>query len=184
MGAGWPVPAGTSAIRLWDPTSGSCLQIIGDADSADTIFYGVAWSPDGKLLACGTYQRGVQVWDVAANTTAMGRSCARNLAPARGLEPDGTRVVGGGDDGTVYVWEATDGTLQRRLAGHQGAVMSVAWSPDGRRLASGGSGREGGELFVWDAHSGESVHAFEGHPGMVSALSLGPQWGDADQWRQ
>ena len=52
--------------------------------------------------------------------------------------------------------------------------MCVAWSPDGRRLASGGSGREGGELFVWDAHSGQRVHAFEGHPGVVSALSWVP----------
>ena len=52
--------------------------------------------------------------------------------------------------------------------------MSVAWSPDGRRLASGGSGREGGELFVWDADSGQRVHAFEGHPGVVSALSWVP----------
>src|SRR5215471_6665588 len=52
--------------------------------------------------------------------------------------------------------------------------MSVAWSPDGRRLASGGSGRGGGELFVWEAHSGKPVHAFEGHPGVVSALSWVP----------
>jgi WD40 repeat protein len=52
--------------------------------------------------------------------------------------------------------------------------MCVAWSPDGRRLASGGSGREGGELFVWDADSGKPLHAFEGHPGVVSALSWVP----------
>jgi WD40 repeat protein len=52
--------------------------------------------------------------------------------------------------------------------------MSVAWSPDGRRLASVGSGRAGGELFVWEADSGKPVQAFEGHPGMVSALSWVP----------
>jgi WD40 repeat protein len=52
--------------------------------------------------------------------------------------------------------------------------MSVAWSPDGRRLASGGSGREGGELFVWDADSGKPIQAFGGHPAVVSALSWVP----------
>ena len=52
--------------------------------------------------------------------------------------------------------------------------MSVAWNHGGRRLASGGSGREGGELFVWDADSGKQVYAFEGHPGVVSALSWVP----------
>src|SRR5258708_30655590 len=45
------------------------------------------------------------------------------------------------DDGNVYVWDASDGTLLQRLAGHQGVVTSVAWSPDGRRLAAGGRGR-------------------------------------------
>jgi WD40 repeat protein len=58
-----------------------------------------------------------------------------------------------------------------RLVGHHGAVTSVAWSPDGMRLASGGGGKEGGELFVWDAHSGQRVHALAGHPGVVSALT-------------
>jgi WD40 repeat protein len=52
--------------------------------------------------------------------------------------------------------------------------MNVAWSSDGRRLASGGSGRGGGELFVWDANSGKPVQALEGHPGMVSGLSWVP----------
>ena len=93
-------------------------------------------------------------------------------------------MAGGGDDGSVYLWDATDGTLQQQLAGHQGAVMSVAWSPDGRRLASGGSGREGGELFVWEAHSGERVHTFGGQSGVVCAVSWGPSGESAGQWRR
>ena len=53
----------------------------------------------------------------------------------------------------------------------------MAWSPDGSRLASGGSGQgqgDNGELLVWDAHSGQSVHAFVGHAGVVSALTWVP----------
>ena len=52
--------------------------------------------------------------------------------------------------------------------------MSVAWSPDGRWLASGGSGRGGGELFVWEAHRGQRAHILVGQPGMVSAVAWGP----------
>jgi WD40 repeat protein len=102
--------------------------------------------------------------------------------------PDGTRLVGGGDDGHVYVWDAAEGTQLLRLAGHHGLIMSVAWSPDGTRLASGGGSRDGGELFVWDAHSGErhpawhplrgrgnaGKSAFVGHPGVVSAVTWVP----------
>jgi WD40 repeat protein len=52
--------------------------------------------------------------------------------------------------------------------------MSVAWSPDGRRLASVGSGREGGELFVWEAHSGKRAQTLVGQSGMACAVAWGP----------
>jgi WD40 repeat protein len=52
--------------------------------------------------------------------------------------------------------------------------MNVAWSPDGRRLASVGSGREGGELFVWEVHSGQRMHALVGQPGLACAVAWGP----------
>src|SRR6266516_8123899 len=91
------------------------------------------------------------------------------------------RMVGGDEDGHVSVWDARGGTQLLRLAGHHGAVTSVAWSPDGSRLGSGGGSRDGGELVVWNAHSGErhpawgaGNSALAGHPGVVSALSWAP----------
>src|SRR5262249_1332059 len=51
---------------------------------------------------------------------------------------------------------------------------SVAWSPDGTRIASGGRGRESGELFVWDPQRGERVGSLAGHAEIVSALAWGP----------
>jgi WD40 repeat protein len=85
--------------------------------------------------------------------------------------PDSTRLVGGGDDGSVYVWDDRNGTLQHRLTGHNGAVIRVIWSPDGMRLASVGGGRESGELFVWDAHNGERMRVMVGHPALVYAVA-------------
>jgi WD40 repeat protein len=58
--------------------------------------------------------------------------------------------------------------------------MSVAWSPDGRLLASGGGGRDRGELFVWDVSnhnacsSGELVQTLKGHPDSVFAVAWSP----------
>ncbi|TMF46637.1 MAG: XRE family transcriptional regulator, partial [Chloroflexi bacterium] len=50
-------------------------------------------------------------------------------------------------------------------------VMSVAWSPDGTRLASGGGGRGSGELFVWCARSGELLHTLSELSEIVYALA-------------
>ena len=119
------------AIRLWDPTSGSCIQIIGDSDSADTLFYGVAWSPDGQLLACGSSQHGLQVWDVTARSRRWVGEAHATWIRRVAWSPDGTRVVGGDDDGHVYLWDASDGMQLLRLVGHHRAVTSVAWGPMG-----------------------------------------------------
>jgi WD40 repeat protein/transcriptional regulator with XRE-family HTH domain len=181
FGVGWRPGGGVlassgwdNAIRLWDGASGSCLEVIGDRDHPDTLFLGVTWSPDGKLLASATLMRGVLVWEVRARSLRwIGRELPiviRRLAFSR----DGTRLVAGTEDGHVYVWAASDGRLLQRLPGHQGPVLSVAWSPDGSRLASGGGNRGQGELFVWDAQTGTRLSNWHEPSASVYALAWSP----------
>src|SRR6266516_4147580 len=118
-----------NVICLWDPTSGACVERQQDPDYPDTFFFGGAWSPDGQQLASGTYMHGVQVWEVTTHRRHwVGRQLPTWIRQVA-WSPDGTRVVGAGDDGNVYLWDASDGTLLHRLPGHQGVVTSVAWSP-------------------------------------------------------
>ena len=55
-----------------------------------------------------------------------------------------------GWDNTVKVWDVATGTEVASLRGHSGAVMGVAFSPDGKRLASTSGYRVNGELKIWD----------------------------------
>jgi WD40 repeat protein len=61
--------------------------------------------------------------------------------------PDGKRLVSTGKDGTVRVWDATNGQHLDVYLGHSGWLEALAWSPDGTRIASGG---EDG-VQVWSA---------------------------------
>jgi WD40 repeat protein/transcriptional regulator with XRE-family HTH domain len=162
-----------NAVRLWDPATGAGVEVISDTDDP-TYFFGLAWSPDGERLASGTYMHGVMVWAVSAHRRSwIGRDLPTWI---RGVawSPDSTRLVGAGDDGHVYLWDASDGTLLRQLSGHRGVVTRVAWHSDGKWLASGGGGRDGGELFVWDVQSGERVRAFAAAEGVISAVTWYP----------
>ena len=81
------------------------------------------------------------------------------------------RLASSSDDGNVCLWNSSDGTLIWQIQGHRGIAASVAWSPDGKWLASGGGRRSGGELFVWNVQSGERTHIFAESSAMINAVA-------------
>ncbi len=76
------------------------------------------------------------------------------------LSRDGRRIIGGGRDGAVKVWDDATGKPTLTLKGHTGWITSVAFSPDGRRFASAGAEINGPrQMRVWDAGTGQQIGA-------------------------
>jgi WD40 repeat protein len=71
----------------------------------------------------------------------------------------------------VRVWDATSGAQLACLQGHTAWVASVAWSPDGRRLATGAGDQT---VRVWDATSGAQLACLQGHTGTVASVAWSP----------
>jgi WD40 repeat protein len=81
------------------------------------------------------------------------------------FSPDGTRIVSGGGDTTVRVWDAATGQQLLALKGHASTILSVAFSPDGTRIVSGGSDST---VRVWDAVRGQEVPSLKDARGRLA----------------
>jgi WD40 repeat protein len=106
------------------------------------------------------------------------------------FNPDGSRVATAGVDGTVRVYDAATSRTLLTFTGHNPAgpassrnwpVTCVAFSPDGKRVASGSgipdpaNPRESvGTVYVWDADTGKITASFQGHTGLVRCLAFTP----------
>jgi WD40 repeat protein len=114
----------------------------------------VAFSADSKLVASGSNDNTVKIWDAATGAevrTLKGHSSSVNSVA---FPADSKLVASGSDDKTVKIWDAATGAEVRTLKGHSHWVRSVAFSADSKLVASGS---DDNTVKIWDAATGKEV---------------------------
>jgi WD40 repeat protein len=162
----------------WDMATGKELGRITDPDRGRDP----RLSPDGRWLACWTLQNAVVLWDTETGKSVRG--FGKVLMGERDLiafSPDGRTIVTRGGQGLaerlpvqphVVLWETATGGERLRIVPNDGVVTQVAFSPDGRVLATATSQSEA--IQLWDTWTGQEIGHFTGHRGAVKSLSFAP----------
>jgi RNA polymerase sigma factor (sigma-70 family) len=155
-----------STVRLWDASTGrQALRWIAHQNGLQAM----AVSPDGRRLATVGGDPLVRLWDAATGREIHAlRGHREKEVNSVAFAPDGVLVASGSwPDRTVRLWDSVEGRLQRTIDlprgehGHNYGDLPLAFTPDGRTLATGSGDRTFLKTFLWDVSSGRLLHTLD-----------------------
>ncbi len=145
-------------VTLWNMLTGKRLAVF---RGFDRYVEGLAFSPDGKLLAAGTDSGGVQIWDVGRLTKVHSLHIDGGYVSVPEFSPDGRLLaVGVYGTGTAWLIDVGSGEIIDRQKVSGIGCGSVAFSPDGHFLITPSTGG----LIMWPYDQGGTIRVFSVNP--------------------
>jgi WD40 repeat protein len=141
-------------LSLWDASTGKEVLAI---PVSEGLVEAPTFSPDGRWILCACGDKAARTW--SADTGEV-HACFRGHQVRLGtatFSPDATRVVTASADGTLRIWNPQPGRGYPFILYPAPTIKQVAFSSNGRRLATGGS-----QAAVWDSQTGQGLHTLRG----------------------
>lgn len=169
-------------VYIWDLESGREVlhyPMSAGLNGALTTGSALAWSPDGQYIASSCGDGTIHIWNPVTREQITTWHANAVLVLAIAWSPDSKQIAiatAGAKKNAVRVWDMArretiltyEGDMYE---GHTKDVRTVAWSPDGMRIASGGHDEV---VDVWDATSGATISSRRHHSSWVTSVAWSP----------
>ncbi|MBN2228721.1 MAG: WD40 repeat domain-containing protein [Candidatus Thorarchaeota archaeon] len=131
----------------------------------------LAFSPKGDIVATGTVERVVKLWDI--RTAECIATLEGHTYPVLSLSfsPDGDKIVSGSGDTTLIIWDIENRSKIRQMKGHGFYVVTVDWDPQGSRVVSGSVDAN---ICEWDVATGDMIARHDDHRAAVREVRFSP----------
>ncbi|MEU5080629.1 MULTISPECIES: caspase, EACC1-associated type [Streptomyces] len=136
----------------------------------DAFLSAVAYAPDGRLVAGGSEDGSIYLWNAATAERVRILSGHSDRITSLAFDPGSSTLASASDDKTVRLWDLSSGESRHTLS-HPGQVYSVAFSPDGGTLVSGG---QGDAVRLWSVSDGSARETFHDQKEDVLAVAFSP----------
>ncbi len=169
-------PPGVFQQRRWDINTGELLSTTFEKGIDATT---MKVSPDGKTMVTHSVSGNCVLWDISSESPQRLTHFVLNEFPRAGLNVrfafalDGKMLAAGGEDHTVHVWDVINNSLQHKFTTkeHTNYVWSLAFSPDGKKLASGSRDEK---FRISNIEDAKTLYLLGGHSWRVNSFAFSP----------
>ena len=153
-------------IKLWNPESD---KMVGELTNHQSWICGLAFSPDGTLLASSSADQTIRLWDTKTWTEVTTLRGHEDEVYSLAFSADGRRLITGGKDGSVRLWQIPPAKRPPPIWALPESCNNFAMSPDGRRLVTIGR-----DHILWDFDTGEKMATLTELRGYAGGCDFSP----------